>query len=106
MPNIHDIRRHPTRVIARVRAYASDLDKVAYQKETINGLVKDKIVSMADIWECLESGEIMEEHLHFEADGTYVKLVCHTGDGTIYVDIKMLNTEDKLMVLYAEKEDE
>lgn len=106
MANVHDIRRHPTRVLARVRAYAADLDKVIYQRETINALVKDKIVFMADIWECLESGEIMEEYLHFEEDGTYAKLVCHTGDGTIYVDIKILNIEDKLMVLYAEKEDE
>ena len=106
MANVHDIRRHPSRVIARIRAYSADLDKVAYQRETINALVRDKIVLMADIWDCLENGELMEEHVHFESDGTYAKLVCHTGDGTIYVDIKMLNAEDKLMILYAEKEDD
>lgn len=106
MVNVHDIRRHPSRVAARIRAYAADLDKVAYQRETINALVKDKIVLMADIWECLENGELMEEHVHFESDGTYAKLVCHTGDGTIFVDIKMINSEDKLLVLYAEKEDD
>lgn len=106
MANVHDIRRHPTRVIARIRAYAADLDKVSYQRETINALVRDRIVLMTDIWECLESGELMEEYLHFEPDGTYAKLVCHTGDGTIYVDIKMISAEDKMMVLYAEKEDD
>jgi hypothetical protein len=105
MAKVHDIRRHPSRVLASIRAYSTDLDKVAYQSETINSLVKEKKVFMTEIWECLESGEIMEEHMHFELDGTYAKLVCHTGDWTIYLDLKIVNAEDKLLILFATRED-
>lgn len=105
MAVIHDFDRHPRRVQERIRAYAADLNKVKYQT-SINDLVRAKIVVMSDVWECLENGEVIDEHLYFEADGTYAKLVCHTGDGAIFLDIKIMNSEDILLVLYATKEDD
>lgn len=106
MTNLFDIARHPKKVLEKIRAYASDLTKVEYQAESLNPLLQQKSVFMTDIWECLEHGEIMDEHLHFEETGTYAKLVCHTSDGLVFVDLHILKVEDKLRVLYATKEED
>lgn len=105
MADIHDFSRHPRNVLGQIRAYAADLTKVEYQTASINPLLQNRLVLMADIWECLEAGEIMDGHLHFEENGTYAKMVCHTSDGTIFVDILMNSETQTLRVLYAEKEE-
>lgn len=106
MAQLFDIERHPKKVLEKIRTYAADLTKVEYQTESLNPLLQQRSVFMADIWECLEHGEIMDDHLHFEETGIYAKLVCHTGDGLIYVDLHLLKVEGKLRVLYATKEED
>lgn len=106
MAKVHQLSHHPRKVLDQIRAYATDLTKVEYQTLTINPLLQDRRVFMADIWECLEAGDIMEEHLHFEDSGTYAKLVCHTSDGRVFVDIVIDNETETLRVLYADKEED
>lgn len=103
---IHQLSHHPKKVQEQIRAYAADLDRVEYEKTNINPLLQKRLVLMADIWECLEAGDVIPEHLHCEETCTYAKLVCHTSDGTIYVDIVIDNGTQILRVLYAEKEED
>lgn len=105
MANVMDLSRHPRRVLDQIRRFATqDVNNIEYRCD-INAILKGESVFMAEIWECLEHGDVMEEHLHFEESGTYAKLVCHTSDASIFVDIHMLKTESKLRVLYATKEE-
>lgn len=106
MAKIHQFAHHPRKVLDQVRAYAADLNKVEYQTSSINPLLQRRQVLMADIWECLEAGDLMDEHLHFEESGTYGKLVCHTSDGRVFVDIFIDNETQILRVLYADKEED
>jgi len=106
MAKVMEMARHPRRVLEQIRRFATeDMGKVVYQAN-LNQTMKGQAVYMAEIWECLEHGDIMEEYIYFEETGTYAKLVCHTSDGTIYVDVHMLKPEGQLRVLFATKEED
>jgi hypothetical protein len=103
--NISTLAHHPKRVLEQIRALAADLDRVDYSVN-LNSLVRARQVSMRAIWTCLESGELVADHLHLsEPEGDYAKLVCHVEGRSISVDILVCEdgVQPRLLVLWADE---
>lgn len=104
MSNVLPLNHHPKRVQEQVRAYAADLGKVVFS-QNINDLALARTISMRDVWACLEEGLVVEKYLTFGPEGTYCKLMCHTGGETVYLDVCFPPDKDYIEVLYATNEE-
>lgn len=100
MSNVTNIGSHPRWIEAQIRELGRQLQKVSYSMN-INDLVSAREVSMRAIWDCIEEGEVVREHIHHEANGVYAKLRCHTGGDLVELDVLLPSGEDRLEVLYA-----
>lgn len=100
MNNVLSMSQHPKRIQERVRSLAANLDKVVFSPN-INDLSLARKISMRDVWACLEEGVIDDRYLSFDLNGTYLKLVCHTGGETVFVDACIPAGKDCIEVLFA-----
>lgn len=106
--NISTLAHHPKRVLEQIRALAANLDRVDYSVN-LNDLVRARQVSMRAIWTCLESGELVADHLHLgETEDDYAKLTCNVEGRSIAVDTLVCGDEvqPRLLVLWAEEIEE
>lgn len=99
------ISNHPKNVIQRVRNCAANLESVDFS-ENLNDLCQARKVSMSAIWKCLEEGEIVKAHLKFQENGTYMKLQEFVAGVRITIDILMEDGDQRLVVLWADEEEE
>ncbi len=100
--NVAQFGDHPKNLTARINSVARNLDKVAYSKD-VNDLASARILSMPEIWDCLQEGKVGPNGVRVGGDEIYGTIEHHSHEGLVQIEFFLAHDDKWIEVLSAAK---
>lgn len=107
MPNasfvVRSIENHPKRLSPRIKAVAADQNRVSFAS-SINDLASARELSMPQIWDCLDGGEVSSTGIVIDDEEIRGFIFFHSHEGLVTLSFAMCRDDTWLEVLSAQIE--
>ncbi|MNP43516.1 hypothetical protein D3C76_1373390 [compost metagenome] len=98
--NVALIGNHPKNLTDRINTVSLDLKKVAYSMD-VNDLASARILSMLEIWECLQEGTVSPSGVTMCGDELRGIMSHHSHEGLVRIEFSLAHDDKWIEVLSA-----
>ncbi|WP_085600427.1 hypothetical protein [Pseudomonas sp. B10(2017)] len=101
--NVALIGNHHRNLTARINNLSVSLNKVAYSKD-VNDLASARILSMPEIWDCLQEGKVSPSGVTVCGDEIRGVMSHHSHEGLVRIEFSLAHDDKWIEVLSAQIE--